>query len=298
MQQVIKISPLADLKLEIDFRQRGKLLHDAMAMVYRRIGSPEADPALADPDEFRRQFAGAVDELLAQSDDGGPLDAAWQAIDRHVLARWCDNYLQQVEGHAEKSGSARTAPRPALFEVSFGIASEAQAPSVAEPLVLAQGDERVQLRGRIDRIDTASQGGKTLVSVVDYKGSVGKKRSVNAAVEPTSLQADLYAVAASELILRDREAVPVAGGYWYLRQAGYVPAFAYGTDDEDNSFPSRRAELVDAILEIARGPRSGAFPVYSADDKCTGFCDFRTVCRVNQVRGLEKTWQAPQRGES
>jgi hypothetical protein len=33
--------------------------------------------------------------------------------------------------------------------------------------------------------------------------------------------------------------------------------------------------------------------MHSADDECTGLCEFSTVCRVNQARALEKTWQPP-----
>jgi hypothetical protein len=40
--------------------------------------------------------------------------------------------------------------------------------------------------------------------------------------------------------------------------------------------------------------RGGAFPMHSFDDKCTSHCDFKTVCRVGQVRSLEKVWPPPE----
>jgi len=39
--------------------------------------------------------------------------------------------------------------------------------------------------------------------------------------------------------------------------------------------------------------RQGQFPVWSSDVHCTGFCEYATVCRINQIRSLEKTWLPP-----
>jgi hypothetical protein len=44
------------------------------------------------------------------------------------------------------------------------------------------------------------------------------------------------------------------------------------------------------VFQLVEGIKAGQFPVYSLDDDCTGRCAFRTVCRVNQVRSLEKQW--------
>ena len=38
-------------------------------------------------------------------------------------------------------------------------------------------------------------------------------------------------------------------------------------------------------------PTSATSP--GADKNCTGHCPFRTVCRVNHARALEKTWEPP-----
>jgi hypothetical protein len=44
------------------------------------------------------------------------------------------------------------------------------------------------------------------------------------------------------------------------------------------------------VADLVAGIRSAHFPVYSLDEKCTGICPFHTVCRINQVRSLDKTW--------
>ena len=52
-----------------------------------------------------------------------------------------------------------------------------------------------------------------------------------------------------------------------------------------------RVGLGDTVVMLARAMRHGQFPVYSADPRCTGRCPYKTVCRINQVRSLEKTCQ-------
>lgn len=294
LRQVLGIEPLADLRLEIDYLERGRVLHDALAAAYRRLASNRGDPAIEQPAIFRQEFTRAIDEQFARRDDANPLTPAWRAIDRRVLLRWCNNYLEQAAKRADKRGDRETSLVPAHFEVSFGIASEAdRPPSVADPLRLVDGAESLLLRGRIDRIDVGVERGQTLLAVVDYKGSTGKSTKPNAALEPSELQADLYAVAAAELILAGRRAVPVASGYWYLRSGGYVPKFLEGAPGACETFAKRRQRLVEIVFELARGARRGDFPVYCADEDCKGRCEFHTVCRVNQIRALEKVWPIP-----
>ena len=37
--------------------------------------------------------------------------------------------------------------------------------------------------------------------------------------------------------------------------------------------------------------RRGEFPVWSDDENCTGRCPYSTVCRINQIRSLDKEWR-------
>jgi ATP-dependent helicase/nuclease subunit B len=52
-----------------------------------------------------------------------------------------------------------------------------------------------------------------------------------------------------------------------------------------------REGLGDILAGLTQGIRRGRFPVFSADERCTGSCPFSTICRINQVRALEKTCQ-------
>jgi hypothetical protein len=56
------------------------------------------------------------------------------------------------------------------------------------------------------------------------------------------------------------------------------------------SWATLKQNVIDRLAEIVRSARRGDFPVHSQDPQCTRTCDFRTVCRVAQVRSLEKVW--------
>ncbi|MBL9125861.1 MAG: PD-(D/E)XK nuclease family protein [Planctomycetaceae bacterium] len=289
LERVLRIQPLEDLRLDIDAADRGWLLHEALAAAYRRCAVDRGDPAVDAPERFRQAFAQALDELAESSGVVSPLAAAWTKINRQVLVRWCERYLVQAAEYAGKYEDLDVPPRPTLFEVSFGIpGAESGGGSVSDPLSIRMGDSELLLSGRIDRVDLASQGGKTYVNVIDYKSGAG--RSAGQELDPTALQPDLYALAATELLLAGKNALPLQSGYWYLRGKGYQPALSRDPDDDEETYAARRQELARMVLGLAAGVRRGEFPVFSANPDCTGSCDFHTVCRVNQVRQLEKTW--------
>ena len=67
----------------------------------------------------------------------------------------------------------------------------------------------------------------------------------------------------------------------------------YRADDRlepEADWEDLRQTVVETVGALVAGIREGRFPVYSADEECTRFCPLRTICRINQVRSLEKTW--------
>ena len=116
--------------------------------------------------------------------------------------------------------------------------------------------------------------------------------------ERTALQLPLYTMAAERLLLADRQAAPWCAGYWHVREKGFQPkqSLAMGRLHDDRLEPDPEWEdLRQLVSEIAgalvEGIRNARFPVHSADNECGRFCPFRTICRINQVRSLEKRWQ-------
>jgi hypothetical protein len=99
----------------------------------------------------------------------------------------------------------------------------------------------------------------------------------------------------AELLLSDRDSVPWRAGYWYLKQRGFKPALTMyehsgGAVGPSSRWEEMRGGLAKTVAALTEGIRGGDFPVFSRDAQCTGRCPFATICRITQVRSLEKTW--------
>lgn len=102
---------------------------------------------------------------------------------------------------------------PENFEMSFGIAQDLESVNIA-----LTEDEKIRLRGRIDRIDTFEDENHVYVKVIDYK-SGNKKFDLAALYYGLQLQLVVYMNAALEMEKRkypDKEAVPAALLYYHI----------------------------------------------------------------------------------
>jgi hypothetical protein len=101
-----------------------------------------------------------------------------------------------------------------------------------------------------------------------------------------------------ELLLTGHDFMPWRAGYWYVRDAGFKSKQALAMYENSGGrleltpdWEEIRNHLNETVAALVHGIRRGQFPVCSSDDNCTGRCEFSTVCRINHVRSLEKTWQ-------
>ncbi len=306
LQHVLGLEPLEDIGLETDHLSRGSLLHGALAELHQRLNAAHGQgisPAELSEGEFRPHWEAVLDALAAEN-RGQDVASALQEIDLRLIRSWLVEYHEQ---HVRYDATWQTLDeplRPAHFEVSFGQKARGTADPLSkpDPLVLSQAGEQIRVAGRIDRIDVGRCGSVQVFSIVDYKSGSRAPTAPKADAVPDglSLQLELYALAAQE-VLFEGNATGLAAGYWHLRAKGYkswrAMAQAAGPGQPpqiDPAWASWREQIVRKVLELVRGIRSGEFPVYSLDENCTGRCAFRTVCRVNQVRSLEKVWPHPQ----
>ena len=304
IERLLKLEPVEDPVLEIDYRQRGLLAHEFLASLHRRVnqycGTPSS-PATLEPDTYQRLLAETLEEV-AGSDTADSLQGAMREVNRRTLLQWINAYRVQHEKYDALWRECDVAPRPELFEVSFGrpLREGDGPPSTEMTLELNYQDDAVLLSGRIDRIDTGNAGGHAIFNVLDYKTGGSTRFSPEAVARGTVLQLPVYALAVTELILNDRDAVPWQAGYWYIGSDGFKPRqalkmyhVAEGGLEPSDTWEVIRAMLAKTIVGLVQGMRAGQFPVWSADPDCTGRCPFSTVCRINQIRSLEKTWQPP-----
>ncbi len=102
---------------------------------------------------------------------------------------------------------------PASFEMSFSHVEDLQAVNIA-----LSEDERMKLRGRIDRIDTCEDEEHVYVKVIDYK-SGNRKFDLAALYYGLQLQLVVYMNVAKEVIKEkypDKEIVPAALLYYHV----------------------------------------------------------------------------------
>ncbi|MGD0381958.1 MAG: PD-(D/E)XK nuclease family protein, partial [Thermoguttaceae bacterium] len=173
LQNILKLEPLEDITLQLDALERGRIVHEALALFHRRLnesfGRPASPLELAQ-DDFDRMLENALqDSLPAQSNN--PVRAALGEINRRLMAKWLAEYRKQCESY-DKLWSEYDEPLvPEFFETSFGESKhhEADAIAIERSLEFADGKETIRVSGRIDRIDTGKVAGINVFNILDYK---------------------------------------------------------------------------------------------------------------------------------
>ena len=184
LSKLLKVEPLEEVELEVDYRQRGQMAHALLADFHRRVnqacGRAESPVALA-PADYDRLLAEAAAATLSQPGRDSLADALVE-IDRRILLQWLQSYREQHEKYDSQWEDCDRPPRPALFEISFGRAlREGDAPPLtAEPFELVSHNQVVRLAGRIDRIDLGEVRGQAIFNILDYKTGSGVKFSLEA----------------------------------------------------------------------------------------------------------------------
>jgi RecB family exonuclease len=313
LASVMRLEPLDEPALEVDYLGRGRMLHEVLLAAHRGLNE-RAQAHRSPSEEPEDQFHAASLELLrkrvGQMLGERALDNGLLEIDARHVAAWLSGYHRQ---HSAYDQLWREPVRPAHFEVAFGPRrrGDEEEPgelpadlgdelSTSEPFELECGEETIRFSGRIDRIDIGQLGGQAVFNIVDYKsGSPSPATSARAVVEGYSLQLPLYALAARWL-LAGKRAIPFRAAYWHVAADGYKEkeAIKFQLDADGRLAASPDWEgleirLRERVRSLVDGIRGGQFPMHSVDDKCTSRCPYSTVCRVNQVRQLGKAWQAP-----
>lgn len=302
---VLKIAPLGDTSLEIDYSRRGSLLHRVFGELHARLDALAGDclPSEHPPEEFAEALSEAVGVARQQLASFG-IEGVLNDLLAQEVAKWAEKYHAQHRQYDQAAPLLDVPLRPAHFELRFGKpsrhADDDESPaSVDEPYVFDLGDGlAIRLGGRIDRVDVGSLAGDVVFQVIDYKSAAEYKLTDAELHDGRKLQPPLYAMAAAEILAQGSAAAwPLRVGYWVLRQKGFgeqssreLYRIEGGQVAATDEWQTLQPALQRRVREIVEGVRSGAFPMYSRDDDCTGRCDFAHVCRVHQTRSLQKIW--------
>ncbi|MEX2306350.1 MAG: PD-(D/E)XK nuclease family protein, partial [Pirellulales bacterium] len=296
LEGVLGLEPLGDLVLETDLARRGSRLHHVLAAFHREWPDVRTARSLTPQDEaqqFLDHLHKVIDERIAVSPRGG-IEAALLELDRRQLRKWAAAHFDhhaKYDGTCAKRAGSMT---PAHFEFRFGPprpGDENDPDSVHDAFVLDIDGEQIRITGQIDRVDVGTLKGHAVFNVIDYKS--GRKTSLKSEhIESgEKLQLPIY-VEAAQMLLFGGKARPLVAGYWSMT-AGFDSKGALAVvpeDDHAERWQSIQATTHRLIQQFVHAIRNGEFPVASRDDKCTSYCDFNTVCRISQIRSLNKTW--------
>jgi ATP-dependent helicase/nuclease subunit B len=260
---VLKLEPAERRdELDEDYTERGSRIHtilQELEEMKQRIQDQQSREELA------RIAVGA--ELNVALADASEIDLGLVEIERRRLIQTIERYVVQLHTY---EGDPRHRPIPHLFEVEFGDED-----SRHTYLELGRGPGLVRLQGKIDRIDLVDSPEGRGFRVIDYKSGAGP--SATDVRKARLLQLPLYAMAVERIILADELVRLRDVGYWALRKDGYKPiAF--------EEWEAVQAALESYVAELVGRLRRGIFVVDSQIDGCEGFCDYRAICRIRQVR--------------
>ena len=314
-EQALKLKPLPELTLETDVRRRGSLLHEALATVHEQMLNAPSDTLRT---EIVERFIDVLEQIAASQQIYG-LPGALREIQRRELAKWGENLAGQTDNYQRMWSDFDQAPQPTHFEVRFGPGSrhadeelESQlSTSEAYELVVptaAGGEETIRFTGQIDRLDVGRINGQEVFNVIDYKSSKSQKVDLSKLLAGTQLQLPIYALAAEELLMRESNALAWEAGYWSVQGVGFGKTTTKGKHkpqlkmreevggklEATPGWLQAKNQLVERITELIAGIRQADFPVYNDNKDCTKFCSLSTICRIAQIRSLDKKWPPPE----
>lgn len=292
-EKVLRLEPRGEAALDLTALDAGSLLHETL----RRFFEMHRGQRLADCDrmKLRRELRGVADQVFDEHQRAVPPlnPQVWQ-IDREIRKLLLEQVLE-YELMIQKQTSSKDV-RPAYFELAFGMPGvEADPQSTEQRLELRRDsdDEKVEVRGQIDRVDIALDG---TVIAYDYKLSRGA--NLDDMKEGRALQLHIYLSALEQLFLPGSE---IAGGGYYTmkgtqprRNAGLYRADMHeytavgkktSSTLSDSEWNRIRDEMQSRIWEFVDGIREGRFQVHpSAPDKSCPHCDYSAVCRYERFR--------------
>jgi RecB family exonuclease len=228
--------------------QLGNIYH----RIFERLYGSVQDPANVD------QLLVALPAVAGAVLDDAPRTEGFRAT------AWWEQTRKEIETNVQRSVEALAALPggfvPLELEANFGG---------AKALVVTGGDDSFRLRGFIDRVDRAPDGG---LRIIDYKTAGPSSFTVKSIIEGKKLQLPLYALAAEQVL----DLGYVADGfYWHVRQAQAsnftLAGFAGG--------PAGAIEVALAHAWTAvRGAREGRFAPQPPDGGCPDYCPAAGFC--------------------
>jgi ATP-dependent helicase/DNAse subunit B len=251
VQSVIGLELKEHPELGIDPLQLGLMLHEVLEIAYARATEP------GDVEQVRKLMDQVIGEVFLEAPEiyGFRPTHLW-GVEQTQLAEALRETINNLE--ALQSGWI-----PLAFEQPFGLQG-------APILELQVDDEKIKVRGFIDRVDRNDAGE---LRVIDYKTGSQHQGSRDL-VEGRRLQLPIYALAAENAL---GLGVPKEGFYWAILkgEAGQLrlSKFQPQRDDPMVRGPSAAIAIMQKhVGKYVRAIRDGKFPPIPPRDGCPDYC--------------------------
>lgn len=293
-ERVLKLEPPQKPSEDFEALEMGSLLHKILYEFYSGLTSKKIILAGCSEKDFQK-----AKKLL--------FDIARQNISQANFKSFFSSYDQEkilgINGIEQNSilyqfllqeRNSDTGFVPMFFETAFGELEKDDSKQ-NQQIKIKTGN--TFLRGKIDRIDINEKDG--VFSIVDYKLG-GKKPKTDELTLGLSLQIPLYMLAAAELIKSqlNKDMKPQHGYIYSLKfsekEFGKKIVSLLKTADKksDEELISSNIEMIKICIEaidkysllISEG-KFNLSTLVDRENKICGFCNFRSVCRIQEVDG-------------
>jgi ATP-dependent helicase/DNAse subunit B len=295
LRHVLRLEELEEPREEIEVTRRGQAFHRALARLHTQLRAEEVHtPGEAVERYLLTRLTEAVEEYVARAPS--PASKTLWRLEGQRLLRAGARYRGHWEKFLEPWRPLGVAPRPAFFEVDFGLPGPEGTVPVG-PLVIRTDGVEVRVSGRIDRVDVADLGEGAGFWIIDYKTGRSAHYTGTDLRDFRRLQLTLYALAVEQVLLADRGARPLGLAYWLVSENGpkvVLPARGAVTwFQETRRWREVREQLQRWVVTLADNIRRGVFALRPRSEQCTQTCEFSQVCRITQTRGVGKAWHLP-----
>jgi len=301
LKYVLHLRAMSEVELKISSKDLGGLFHRIAFRFYaNRKKEGIRNVTMEDlPNAIEAIKKIAQDEFKAYSFDDDPV---WSSLKQRIvgISGGRTGILEAfVKQEAKGLPSCFS---PANFELSIGRTASmdlSDACSRVDPVSLDLGSgepSRVLMQGRIDRLDVTEDG---QFMVIDYKtGAINP--SHKDIVSGISFQLPLY-IRCIETCYPGMQGI--AGAYYIIKSDGdiskkvvlgdkkYIDIFeslsrSHGIKDDYQEILSSSLRTVKKYIQDMR---NGVFHPTVFAGKCPRYCDYKTICRFNDLRLLESS---------
>lgn len=277
--RLLRITALEEPALIPDRIEEGSIYHQALKDFFRRHRG-EALVA-GEYSSYLNEMRKLIDKYYPRPPDNSP-PMLTHLIDlgRETIFTRLSRLVREEIVWQEKTGGCYT---PLYLELGFGGSAPDGDEDFTEKVFSLQGDGfRLDLRGKIDRVDAAPEGG---FIIYDYKLSGRAKRKE--VKDGKLLQLPLYLQAMRAFLPELGEPQGMTyynltrterkDGFW---RAGFAGRFGLKLKEtREEEWEELLAQSRARALEYFQGIISGKYPLLPPVKKCPAYCRFKRVCR-------------------